>query len=304
MNFGFLSVALLAALLACSGCAKPSYPKERLYESVQKMFQEELGVNVRTKLAGKTLYVSFPIQGLVSENFELSKDVTSQLENAMISISRIALNTDAEVDFTVLEAVDSTWGIHAILIRKLQDLKDSMYWKISKSDFDERIVLEIRKDHESDGAFGSTASVSAVADEESWEDIQLPEYMGRWVASRINLGTQANPFLGVLLGVEKLTSKLDMKSERLVLEVDHFETLSSSGVSTISSNLLRNTVCEQMSSIEKKYSPKNWVREVVLQDRKGTPFMAIAREEWQNFDRKRKANLTKDPVQTGGAESK
>ncbi len=265
--------------LAGAGCSA-SYPKDSLDEAIQKLFREELGVESRSKLSGKTLYISFPIQGLISDNFELSKDVSEKLENAMLSISRIALSTNAEIDYTVLESVDRTWGVNARLIRRLQDLKDLIFWRVSKTDFDERLVLEISKE---DRARGEGPDLQGGAADSGWHDLTMPEFMGRWVASRINIGSRSNPFLGVLLGIEKLTPQFDPQSRTLTLEVDRFENASSSGAATVSMNLIKSTLMDQLSSVEAKYSVQDWADRVVLRKRGGSGvLMTISREEWVN----------------------
>ncbi|MBI2915675.1 MAG: hypothetical protein HYY07_02310, partial [Elusimicrobia bacterium] len=136
---------------------------------MQKLFRKELNTDVETELAGKTLYVSFTVENLVSKNFELPKEVLQKLEDAMLSITRISLSTDAEIEFTVIEARDPKWGVQTNIIRKMRDLKGLLYWKVSKSDFDERLVLETEKIIESKPR--------------DWHDITLPEFMGRCVAS-------------------------------------------------------------------------------------------------------------------------
>ncbi len=282
------SLLVLAGALLWSGCSA-SYPKDQLHDAIQKLFREELEVECESKLAGKTLYISFPIQGLISENFELSKEVATSLENAMLSISRIALSTNAEIDYTVLEAVDRTWGVRAHLVRRLQDLKDLIYWRISKNDFDERLILEINKEKNADSAGELKASTDSA---ERWNDLSLPEFMGRWVASRINIGSRSNPFLGVLLGIEKLTPKMEDEGRTLALEVSHYESASSSGTASVSISLIRNTLVEQLSAVEKKYPAGNWVDRVVVRNVRGGTMLEIPREEWLR-SQKEKTTQTK-----------
>lgn len=278
-----ISICLMS--LVGSGCSA-SYPRENLHEAIQKIFKEELGVESRSKLAGRTLYISFPIQGLISENFELSKDVSEKLENAMLSISRIALSTNAEIDFTVLESVDRTWGVNARLIRRLQDLKDLIYWRVSKTDFDERLVLEISKESRA----SAEGVISAVAEGDAeWHDLTMPEFMGRWVASRVNIGSRSNPFLGVLLGIEKLSPQFNPQTRTLTLEVDRFENAVSSGAASISINLIKSTLMDQLSSVEEKYSVHDWADQVVLRKRGGGILLAISREEWVNSRKEKTA---------------
>ncbi|MBI3013110.1 MAG: hypothetical protein HYY63_05730 [Elusimicrobia bacterium] len=243
---------------------------------MQKLFRKELNTDVETELAGKTLYVSFTVENLVSKNFELPKEVLQKLEDAMLSITRISLSTDAEIEFTVIEARDPKWGVQTNIIRKMHDLKGLLYWKVSKSDFDERLVLETEKIIESKPR--------------DWHDITLPEFMGRCVASRISLGTRANPFLNVLLGIEKMTSLYDPANKTLTLAVEGSSTLQFASTSSVSMELLRSSICEQMNQIEKKYPAvqtegsvrdPDWARRVIVKDMNGEKSLEVLKKEWR-----------------------
>jgi len=277
--FNFIFIAFLC------GCS-PTYPKEKLIESVHKLFRKELKVEVQTKLVGKTLYVSFEIENLVSKNFDLPKEVIEKLEDAMISISRISLSTDAEIDFTVIQAEDPKWGVQTNIIRRMKDLRGLMYWGISKQDFDERLVLETEKIVKSDTY--------------QWHDITLPEYMARIVASRISLGSRANPFLSVLLGIEKMSAQIQPESKELIFTVEGASDIPFSSTSSVSMELLRDTIQEQMSQVEKKYpvldqriqtSPlrdPDWVTKVIVNNSDGKTLFEIPREEWLTIQNNKK----------------
>ncbi len=282
-NRFFFTIGLIFLSAALPAC-KASYPKEDIKKSVKKIFQKELGVEPETELIGQTLYVSFPLENMVSQTFELPKEVVQKLEDAMLAITRISLSTDANIQFTVLEARDLKWGVQTTIIRRMQDLKGLMYWGVSKQDFDERLVLETKKIVES-----STVS---------WQDITLPEFMARWVASRISLGTRANPFLGVLLGIEKVNAQLDQPNRLLTLQIEGASTSVVYSTSSLSMDLLKSSIGEQMSLIEKKYPAKSngksdqelrdpdWVKEIVVQDPLKKEVMRISKEEWTRSEAK------------------
>ena len=273
-------------LLLLNSCTS-SYPKENLTDSVKKLFKKELDADVETKLVGKTLYVQFQVENLVGKNFDLPKEVIKKLEDAMLSITRISLSTDAEIDYTVIEARDLTWKVQTCLIRRMPDLKGLIYWKVSKQDFDERLVLETKKIVESE------------SETKKWHDITLPEFMGRLVASRISLGTRANPFLTVLLGIERMTSDYHSSNRTLSLIIENSSDMVSSSTSSVSLGLLKDTVSEQIAQAEKKYvdaapngtnifrkktggrpQNQNWAAEVLIEDSKGNVLLRIPREEW------------------------
>ncbi len=279
----FLPVFLILTFSLFPAC-KASYPKEEITQSVKKIFQKELGVEPETKLMGQTLYVSFPIQNLVSKNFELPKEVLQKLEDAMLAITRISLSTDANIQFTVLEAKDLKWGVQTTILRRMQDLKGLMYWTVSKQDFDERLVLETKKIVE------STSN--------DWHEIMLSEFMARWVASRISLGTRANPFLGVLLGIEKVNANYNESSRLLTLQIEGASPSLTTSTSSLSMELLQSSIAEQMALVEKKYPAKTaqkeesvrdplWVKEVIIQDSSNKEILRIPKEDWFRSETKK-----------------
>lgn len=271
-----LAFGLLLLLPACG----PSFPKDSIEESVRKLFQKELKSDVETQLVGKTLYVSFQLDNLVSKNFDLPKDAIEKLEDGMLSISRIALSTDADIEYTVIEARDRDWSVQTRLIRKMRDLKDLFYWRISKPDFDERLVLETRR---ADSPAGSPSRAD-------WTDIDVSDYMGRWVASRINLGARTNPFLGVLLNIERVDPRYDEASRTLELTAISYGHWSSTATSSLTLEFFKDSIEEQMALAEKKYmrgpsadqGPKGgWAERVVVKDGRGTRLFELHRADWE-----------------------
>ena len=276
-----------AAVLLAAGCNKPTYPKEHLTDEVRKMFRQELQVEPRTELVGKTLYVSFEIEKLVTDNFELPEDVGKKFEDAMLSINRIGLSTDADIQFAVIEASDETWGVRTTLIRRMEDLKSLLYWRISQKDFEDRLILETKK---------------ITGDEPpDWHDISLEEYMSRWVASRITLGARSNPFMSVLLGIEKMTARYDPEEKAVHFVVTGYQDFKEPGlpaVSTaaISTDLLASSIKEQMAQVEAKYDPegpapapraKDWAKTVFVENTDGRLLLTIPRSEWADLKKKK-----------------
>jgi hypothetical protein len=238
-----------------------------------------MNVEAQARLAGKTLYVSFEIQNMVTASFDLPKEVTDNLESAMLSISRIALSTDAKIDFTVIEAEDLSWGVETILIRRMQDLKDLFYWRISKSDFDERLILETRKIPAGEKPAGK-----------DWRDISLPEFMSRLVASRISLGTKANPILNVLFGIEKMTAQYDGEGKTVSFTADTSPDVPSSSTSSVTLSLLKSSVLEQMARVEKKYlrgpgAQEAWAESAFVRNINGDVLFQASREEWLSSEK-------------------
>jgi hypothetical protein len=266
MKIALLEIALMLVIVA-PACS-PTYPKEKLGQSIRELFKKEVGTeDVLHKVAGRTLYVSFPIENMVSPTLDLPKDVLEKIEDAMISIARIGMSTDESLDFIILNARDNTWGVETTLVRRIEDLKFLYYMKISKTDFDERFILETKNfDLEKDPP------------ERDWNGMTLQEYMARWVAFRIGLGSQSNPFLNVLMGIHKVSFAYDSAKLALTLQVDG----SNSG---LQEQFLKAAVFEQMKKAETKYLsrlPKgeSWAQTLRVEDNKGGLIFSADRGEW------------------------
>jgi hypothetical protein len=295
----FISLALLMGMgLAACG---PSYPKGNIENSVQELFAKELKAPIITRLVGRTLYVAFSIDGLMKPNLELSETVVEKLEAAMISISRIALSTDAGVDYTVIQARDQSLGVEIRIVRKMQDLKDLFYMRISKPDFDDRMVLEInRPDEEVRKSSSSNDGVWLESLSNFWYDISMEEFMVLQTASRINASLRKNPFLAVILGVDQVRSSWNPKERSVHLRADIFWNSSSTTTVVQSEALLLKTILDPLKELEDKYWKTAradalkaedeklaarysgaWAQSLELEDWQGNKVLSLSFEHWR-----------------------
>jgi hypothetical protein len=268
-------------LLVLASCNRPTYPKKELPQAVQKLFKKELDVDAVSRLVGKTLYVAFKLDGLISSDFEIPKKVIKQIESAMLSIARIGLSTDAAIDYTVIQASDHVFGVQIRVVRKMQDLKDLFYWKISKSDFDERLILDFRRTRPALPKIpvGSTVSTPVLLDtpwphEDQWQDLTLEEYLGELIASRINMGMRSNPFMHVLLGIEKVKAHIDSYNKILYLTLQTSSSQLFKEKFATPLELIEETVREQVQLVEDKYAEDlkktqhsgAWIQQIIVED--------------------------------------
>lgn len=140
---GISILFLLAATLTATGCA-PTYPKEKLVESVIQLCREEEDLSVEAKVVGKTLGVHVSIPGMLSQNMGISEDANRRLGRVIFSISRVVLSTDADVDFYAMIAQDTaTPEVELILIGAVDDFKRLNYENISMDEYFERRLTKI-----------------------------------------------------------------------------------------------------------------------------------------------------------------
>ncbi|OGR84490.1 MAG: hypothetical protein A2901_01365 [Elusimicrobia bacterium RIFCSPLOWO2_01_FULL_54_10] len=274
MNRALPALLLMTACLSAPACT-PTYPKEKLELSIRELFKKEVQTeDVRVRVAGKTLYVSFQIDNMVSATLDLPKEVTERLENAMLSLTRVAMSTDEKIDFIVLDARDDAWGVQTTFIRRTEDLRFLYYMTISKGDFDERFILETRR-------FDPKTELP----EDGWTGLTLQEYMGRWVAFRLGLGAQTNPFTAALLGVKRVTSAYDAAKQTVTLTLESDEDEDSETGTKLRAQFLKDAALEQMKKVESKYlsrlpSKEGWAQTLDVRDEKGGTLFTALRDEW------------------------
>jgi len=149
-KFYFIAVFTLMGILAFSGC-KASYPKSSVTESIQDLIKKEYDINGRAKLTGDTLYLDVSLEGLVSPEQKVVTDILKKIQGASLVITRVSLSSDAKIKFMILVASEPTFNLHLRIIQKLDDVKAFLYQKISKADYEDRLVLEIEKNDDVDG---------------------------------------------------------------------------------------------------------------------------------------------------------
>ena len=187
--------SIACCLLSCillAGCS-PSYPKKDLPAALAKMIKKDYKIDSRVVLRGKTLYLDLFLTGIASTDPKMLNNILKKIQGAMLSITRVSLSSDAKIEYMVVNARDASWSLNIRLIQRLEDVKGLLYQKISKSDYEGRLVLEI----ETLNRAGAGGLSSVVGDMQY--DMTLEEFMGRLMVSQINMASRTNPFLSVLL---------------------------------------------------------------------------------------------------------
>jgi len=128
-------------VLSQAGCA-PTYPKGMVNEAIVQLCREEYGVEVKVEITGGTIGVYIPIEGLFDPTLNISKEAAEKINNAILSVSRVTLSTDAPIEFYIVIAQDPMLPeIEVVLIRHVTDLKMLHYDQISRGEFQKRMVV-------------------------------------------------------------------------------------------------------------------------------------------------------------------
>jgi len=127
-----------------SGCG-PTYPKEHVDGSIIDLCKKEYNVDVEVKIAGKTLGVYIPLGGLINENLAVDSYAIGKVDDVIMSVSRVALSTDADFNFYVVVAQDPLIPeLELVIIRYVKDVKRFLVTDISRSEYFNRMITEIK----------------------------------------------------------------------------------------------------------------------------------------------------------------
>lgn len=244
--------ALLAALSLLGGCLNPSFPKARVAESVQKMCKDEYGLEVRAAYVEKTVNVACTLNGFVDGDMQLQSKTVEKLEGAMMSATRVALSTDAEVDFLVIKAHDPDLGVTVTFLRYVPDIKGIIYRRIPRGDFDDRLVMEMESEENP-------------KDPAEWEPLRLTDFIARLAASRLQKQFSSNPLVSVFLKISHVEGRYAAGTIHLTVNKIDDEVQ----LSDLSKDLLRSAAEKAVADALTDYEAHAAVRRVVLEDEGG-----------------------------------
>jgi hypothetical protein len=251
-RFLFL-VSVLCFLVTLSGCT-PTYSKEKFKESILKVCKDEYKLDVKAETVGKTVAVYVPLENLIDFTFSITKSAGEKINNVILTVSRVALSTDAKFDFYVVIAHDVRIPeIQIVIIKTVDDVKRFLLNDISRSEYAKRMIIDIRfspqaqKEHAIQEIFEKAAidkkaqedvmseffrsEPTGLGDIGYWnnrfyiKDIQMSEFAAEQIASRVKMAFHEDKALmdSVLLKAVKCVYsdkdgkklfKLDITAER------------------------------------------------------------------------------------------
>lgn len=166
LRFCLLFLSVLVTTGLSSGCSSigKNYPKERLAQEFERICQDEYRLDVKAKLLSTTLAGYLTIDFVYPEKIDyrvgvdlknqltllmykyrkLDKKVERSLNNFLVAITRVALSTDARVDFFEAVILDRQNGVERIYIGYITDTKRLKYEDISLAEGGKRIIYDTR----------------------------------------------------------------------------------------------------------------------------------------------------------------
>lgn len=204
-----------ALFILLNGCG-PTYPKERFKESIVKVCKGEYKLDVKVETIGKTIAIYAPLSGLLDITFAITKTAAEKINNIILSVSRVALSTDAKYDFYCVIAHDIRMPeVQIVIIKTVDDVRRFLLGDISRDEYSKRMLVDIRlspqaqKEHDITQAFEKTgvdkklqeavmddffrSEPAAMGDIGYWnnrfyiKDISLPEFLAEQIANRVRI---------------------------------------------------------------------------------------------------------------------
>lgn len=233
---------------------------------MREVCKKEYGFDATARKVGKTLYASIAPQNLVSADLGLDKETVERLYNALLTVTRVALSTDADVEYLAVDAKDVNTGVAITLLRRVSDVKLYFFMRISRGDFEKRGVMEI-----ADAADAAPAG----------HDITREEFMARLVASRVQQKITYNPLVSVFVRVHRVRGAF--ADGVLTVRLEKYQRLGARAREKpvdASDGLLRRAVAEDAGDVVFKYDDREKsVRTLRVVDGTGAPLFELTREE-------------------------
>ena len=161
---------LAMTMLLTTGCGEVTYPKETLKETIIKLCAEEYKMDVDVNITGKTLAIYLPLADLFSLTLSLSEGAEEKIQDVLLSASRVALSTDAEIEFYCIIAQDIRIPeIQLVVIKYVDDVKRAFYHDISRGEYFKRTIIDM---NENPQARKEKAIMDVFAKMEVEEDLQ------------------------------------------------------------------------------------------------------------------------------------
>ncbi len=139
-----LLVSCVLPLVTLMGC-RATYPKDRVKESIIEICAQEYKSDVLVEIAGHTMAVYLPLSDLMDFSFALTKKASEKINNVIFTAARVALSTEADIDFYCVIAHDTKMPeLQVIIIKNVEDVKRLFANDISRGEYMKRMLIDLR----------------------------------------------------------------------------------------------------------------------------------------------------------------
>lgn len=202
IQFLLLSIAV-CQLFAVAGC-RPTYKNENLEQSIIEFCKKEYKADVSVKRVGKTIGIYLPVNSLFESTavkgriaspedalagIKFTKEALDKMEDVSMALSRVALSTDAPVDFYVLIVGDKkAAGLQIVITRYAMDMKRLILGDVSRGDYAQRLLMDMD--------FGPVSAAEETVKEFFYDIERLPAQIiiSRYFSRMTNVRIESSDF--------------------------------------------------------------------------------------------------------------
>ena len=191
---GVLLVTGCLLLVALTGCSA-TYPGDKIKESIVKICKEEYKSDVLVETAGKTMVIYLPLSDLMDFSFALTKSASDKINNVIFSAARVALSTDARIDFYCVIAHDVKMPeLQIIIIKNVEDVKRLFANDISRGEYMKRMLIDLRLSPQAKKEQVVKEIFSKMDLDPKWQDQVMADFFRSEPASLGDMGYWNNKF--------------------------------------------------------------------------------------------------------------
>ncbi|MDD5174559.1 MAG: hypothetical protein PHV48_07050 [Candidatus Omnitrophica bacterium] len=136
-----INYTLCAILCGCTS----TYPGDKIRESIVKICKQEYKSDVLVETTGRTMVIYLPLSNLMDFSFALTKEASEKINDVIFSAARVALSTDARINFYCVIAHDIKMPeLQIIIIKSVEDVKRLFANDISRGEYMKRMLIDLR----------------------------------------------------------------------------------------------------------------------------------------------------------------
>jgi hypothetical protein len=208
-----------------------TYPKDNIVQSLEKLVKKECTQDSKAHLVGRTLYLDMELDEITSVDDKMVSQAIHKIGLAIFAAGRVVLSSNSDIKYIVVTAYNPHKNAAFKIAYSIRDIKNYFYMRISRSDFDSRKLLEIE---------GPLTAASMIEDR---HDVADQEYVGRLIASQMNMLSG----MDVILAQMPRFQYVSVENGTLVFSVSEI-------VDGKNICLIKNILLEKTKDYSKKYN--------------------------------------------------
>lgn len=177
------------AMPACNWKMRSSFPASRIADTLRHMCSTDYRLSIEARHEDKALQAVVWKVGLFKgQSFDLqgmNKEVLDAIDHVLLCATRIALSTDAPLDFIEIKIADVLTGSTVTLWRYVPDIRDSMYQRIGDTEYFNRLVIEINPGQTDLTQAKSSSQLLRPTPEPTWDrPVTMSEFLAKQIILR------------------------------------------------------------------------------------------------------------------------